>query len=159
MAMSGGFGSPPVAIVYTDERTRNYESQLRYAGQQVMADRPPITEPVTVEIEARFQIPVSFSKRKKAEAKMGLIWPAKRPDVENIAKLMDGLNGVVWKDDRQIVVETIRKVYAENPGLTIIVETIPIDADGLVEAGLRRAMLRPLQPPQMSAQKVTALFD
>jgi Holliday junction resolvase RusA-like endonuclease len=118
-----------------------------------MAGRPPIAEPVTVEIEARFQIPTSFNKRKKAEARMGLAWPAIRPDVENLAKLMDGLNGIVWQDDRQIVVETIRKIYSEQPGLTIIVETMNVTADELQGALSRRMVLKQAKGPLFDAAR------
>jgi Holliday junction resolvase RusA-like endonuclease len=123
MAMSGGFGQPPQARIYTDERTRKYEAQLRYAAQQIMDGRPPIAEPVVVTIEARFQIPVSFSKRKRVEARMGLIFPMVKPDWDNFAKSCDALNGVVWVDDKQVVDGRIVKIYAEQPGLSIIVET------------------------------------
>jgi Holliday junction resolvase RusA-like endonuclease len=124
------------ARIFTDDKTRKYEAQLRFAAQQQMAGNLPTDLPVIVSVQARMQIPVSFSKRKRADALAGLVWPTVRPDCENLAKIMDGLNGIVWQDDRQIVIELISKIYAEQPGLTIVVETIEPAADLLV-ASLR----------------------
>lgn len=110
--------------MFTDERTRKYESQLRFAAQQQMAGRLPTAEPVCVDIVVRIAVPTTWSRKKTIAALAGHIRPIVRPDVENFAKAMDGLNGVVWLDDKQIVEETIRKIYSDRPGLTITVETI-----------------------------------
>lgn len=39
-----------------------------------------------------------------------------------IAKTLDALNGVAWKDDSQIVCGIVRKHYAESPGLVITIK-------------------------------------
>jgi Holliday junction resolvase RusA-like endonuclease len=122
------------ARIFTDDRTRKFESQLRYAAQQVMSGRPPLEGALSVCVEARFQIPVTFSQKKHAAALAGAIRPTIRPDCENFAKAMDALNGVVWVDDKQIVDEHIRKVYAAQPGLIIIVEEILAEAPLLARA-------------------------
>ena len=109
------------ARVFTDERTRSYESQLRYAAQQQMAGAPPTAQPLIVIIEARVPIPASFSRLKTLAARAGHIRPTTRPDCNNYSKTLDALNGVVWVDDKQIVEETVRKVYAAAPGLTIVI--------------------------------------
>ncbi len=110
--------------IFTDDRTRKYEAQLRYAAQQQMGDRPPTEQPCIVTIQVRIAIPVSFSKKKRAEALNRLIWPMTKPDCNNYSKALDAWNGVVWADDKQIVSEHIEKVYAEQPGLDVTVETI-----------------------------------
>jgi Holliday junction resolvase RusA-like endonuclease len=110
--------------VYTDGKTRTYEAQLRYAAQQEMTGRPPTALPVRVTVEARFPVSASWSKRKQRAALAGEARPCTVPDWENIAKLLDALNGVVWLDDRQVVDGTIRKIYAEAPSLVVTVETI-----------------------------------
>jgi Holliday junction resolvase RusA-like endonuclease len=137
------FATQHGARIFHDEKTRKYEAQLRFAAQQVMAGRLPTADPVMVHVQARFQIPVSFSKKKHADALAGLVWPAIRPDCENFAKAMDGLNGIVWQDDRQIVIELITKVYGEQPGLTIVVETLDevTDAVAHIETEMRRQLV------------------
>lgn len=112
------------ARVYTDSKTRKYESQLRFAAQQQMGEQKPTEEPVAVHIEARIAVPVSWSKKKRALALAGRVLPTTRPDVENYCKAMDALNGIVWADDKQIVDEHICKIYSERPGLTIRVMSV-----------------------------------
>ncbi len=120
-AAIGGNGH---ARVFTDERTRKYESQLRFSAQQAMAGRQPTAQPVVVIVEARVQLPATWSRRKQLAALARQVWPTTRPDCENYLKTLDALNGVVWVDDKQIVDERITKIYSEHPGLTVIVETV-----------------------------------
>ena len=112
------------AHVYTDSKTRKYESQLRFAAQQQMGDQKPTAQPLAVAIEARIAVPNSWSKKKRAAALAGRVLPTTRPDVENYSKAMDALNGIVWLDDKQIVDEHIAKIYSERPGLTIRIMTV-----------------------------------
>jgi crossover junction endodeoxyribonuclease RusA len=36
-------------------------------------------------------------------------------DIDNLAKsFMDGLNGIAWHDDRQVMALTVRKVYVDS---------------------------------------------
>lgn len=120
-AVSTPFG----ARVFTDEKTRGYQAQLRYAAQQEMGDLAPTDLPCALIVEARFLVPASWSEKKRLAALGGLIRPATTPDCDNIIKaIQDSFNKLVFADDRQIVELTLRKVYSEHPGLTIIVETI-----------------------------------
>lgn len=46
-----------------------------------------------------------------------------RPDVLKMARAVeDALTGVIWKDDAQIVMEHLLKVYADLPGVTVSIE-------------------------------------
>lgn len=85
-------------------------------------------------MEARFAIAPSWPKKKRIAALVGALRPATTPDADNLVKCLDGLNGVVWVDDRQIVDAVVRKVYSERPGLTVTVETL-----NSIAAGARRA--------------------
>ncbi|MEQ8708680.1 MAG: RusA family crossover junction endodeoxyribonuclease [Rhodospirillales bacterium] len=45
---------------------------------------------------------------------------ARRYDADNVAKAcLDALNGVVWRDDRQVVQLLIEKTFGETPAITI----------------------------------------
>ncbi len=49
-----------------------------------------------------------------------IIKPAKKPDCDNIMKIIcDALNGFAYKDDAQIVLAQIGKEYAED-GRTVV---------------------------------------
>jgi Holliday junction resolvase RusA-like endonuclease len=119
-AVSTKFG----ARVFTDNKTRLYEAQLRYVGEEVMAGRAPIAIALRVDVVARFPIAQSWSKRKRADALAGSLRPCTTPDADNILKILDGLNNIVWVDDKQIVDATVRKIYSDRPGLTITVRPI-----------------------------------
>ena len=54
---------------------------------------------------------------------LGIIRPTIKPDVDNIAKvILDSLNGLAYKDDKQIVFCIISKWYGENPKVEVILE-------------------------------------
>ncbi len=116
--------TPQGARVYTDAKTRSYEAQLRFAAQQAMRGRPPTTLPVRLTMSVFFAIPESWSKRKRVQALAGTLWPMVKPDADNSLKLTDALNGIVFVDDKQVVIATVFKAYADRPGLMIEVDTI-----------------------------------
>lgn len=60
------------------------------------------------------------SKNKREAALSREILPIARPDVDNYAKgIKDALNGILYKDDSQIVELTVRKYYAKEPKAVI----------------------------------------
>jgi Holliday junction resolvase RusA-like endonuclease len=87
-----------------------------------MGEAQPMGGPLCVTVVAIFPIPESWSKRKKDDARRGMIVPGVRPDWENLAKTLDALNGVVWIDDKQVVDGRVLKQYGDRPRLSIEVE-------------------------------------
>lgn len=130
---------------YADGETVSYEKMLRDTALDAMGDRLPLTGPVLVKLVAVFAVPASWSKRKRADALAGLIRPTIKPDSDNIQKCYDAFNGIVWRDDAQVVTWTGRKVYGERPQLSI--EIIPIVPEPV------RATVLP--PPGLFAEAVT----
>jgi len=104
---------------YTPVKTRNFETNLKLAAQDAMAGRPPIEGAVSVRVEAFFPVPMSWSRKKRAAAMLNVMRPTTRPDWENIAKMLDAFNSVVWRDDAQVVEGTITKHYSDRPRLRI----------------------------------------
>ena len=95
-----------------------------------MRGQKPLEGPVRVEIMAFLPVPASWSGKSKLAALTGDIRPISKPDYDNIGKIVgDALNGIVWRDDAQIVEAVTRKVYAESPRLEI--QVIPIGAMAL----------------------------
>lgn len=107
---------------YTPPETVSYEAALRIAAQLAMDGRPPFAGQVEITMVARFEVPKAFSRLKRQQALDGVLRPTRKPDLDNIAKLADALNGVVWLDDRQITDATLLKRYSAEPGLLITVE-------------------------------------
>ncbi|MGI9492184.1 MAG: RusA family crossover junction endodeoxyribonuclease [Geminicoccaceae bacterium] len=115
------------AASYTPKKTQNYENWVRMCGVQSMsmAGRSTMDDALDITIIAHVPIPSSWSGKRKRKAALGEISPTKRPDLDNFVKAaVDGLTGIVWRDDSQIVNLTARKLYGETPKLVITVEQI-----------------------------------
>lgn len=106
----------------TPAATVAYEGLIAHAAAQVMAGAPPLTGPVWLNVEMHFGVPASWSKKKRDQALEGLIKPTKKPDSDNVIKAVcDGLNGVAWVDDVQVVAGHWKKVYSDRPRVSVAV--------------------------------------
>lgn len=108
-----------------DKKTVNYENLVAMAAVDAMnasgMTMQAFQGPVSMWMTARM-VPAASTSRKAREAMLsGEAPPTKKPDVDNVAKVCDALNGIVWRDDSQIVSLTVRKIYAETPGLDVII--------------------------------------
>jgi Holliday junction resolvase RusA-like endonuclease len=110
--------------VYTPEATVKYENFLSWEAKRMMLSRPPLEGPLHVLVVSAFPVPKSYSKRRALDCITGAEHPAKKPDIDNIVKMLDALNGIVWRDDAQIVRCDVRKVYTKEPELTIQVREL-----------------------------------
>lgn len=106
---------------YTPENTASYEEKVRLAyWEQCGMEMAAAGIPLTLEITAVFGVPERFSKVVRQKMLAWEIRPTKRPDADNIAKIIaDALNGVAWHDDAQVTDMTIRKVYGETPEVRV----------------------------------------
>lgn len=88
--------------------------------------RVPLAGAVTCRLIYALPIPESWSAKRRAAAVLGDELPTTKGDVDNFAKLsMDVLTELGWwKDDAQVVSLVTEKVYAEVPGLRVIVEEV-----------------------------------
>lgn len=75
-------------------------------------------------IMAYYSIPSSASKKKRRMMIEKKIRPTKKPDVDNIIKVVaDSLNQVAYRDDSQIVDTMLRKYYSEQPRIEVVIQT------------------------------------
>ena len=83
-------------------------------------------QPLAMTVIAYFEIPKSASKKNREKMVMGLLLPTKKPDADNIAKIIcDALNGVAYHDDTQIVQLNIIKRYtAAQPKVIVELDQI-----------------------------------
>lgn len=109
---------------YTPKKTADYEAMIRAMACEVMIADPRLCMgPLRASFEVRLGVPTSWSKKRQNEAMQS--WPMTRGDVDNYAKAaLDAMNGYVFADDSQVVELFVRKVYAEEAGLLVIVEEI-----------------------------------
>lgn len=121
-----GKGRPRIGKVgvhsrmFTPAATVAYEGLIALAAQQAMAGRTLLTGPVFVHMEITLPVPSSWSQKRKALALAGQIHPTTKPDIDNVEKaIFDGINGIVWKDDVQVVEVLKRKAYGDVPGVLV----------------------------------------
>ncbi len=117
---------------YTPKETREYEAQIREAALKAAAilgyAKPPADCPVSVHINAFFPVPKSYSLKKCEMAKNGLIYPTKKSDADNIAKIIcDALNGIAYHDDKQVVELLVSKRYARHGEPHVGVTVMPLE--------------------------------
>ena len=104
--------------VYTTPKTRAYENIVKSTA---IDNRVPcITTALRVELIIYKSIPKSFSKKKRELANEGKIYPVVKPDIDNYVKaVLDGLNGVLFVDDKQIVDFRAAKRYSDRPRVEV----------------------------------------
>jgi len=108
---------------YTPAKTKTYEEEVAVLAKAAMNCLEPLTTPVAVYVYATFPIPQSYSKKRREACLGGSERHVKRPDLDNIVKaITDGMNGVVYQDDSQIVSLHATKVYGTDGMVEIMVQ-------------------------------------
>lgn len=112
---------------FTPRKTVAYESQVVLAFRQANPgwERWGKGIPLRMSISAFYKIPASASQRAQNRMKSGEIKPTKKPDTDNIGKIIaDACNGIVYYDDAQIVDMHVVKSYAPFDGVYVEIEEI-----------------------------------
>jgi Holliday junction resolvase RusA-like endonuclease len=110
---------------YTPKKTLDFEGLVRKHSQEAMGPTEPLETPVWIALYFRLPIPASYSKKRKEACLSGSEKPIsmRGGDIDNLAKaVLDGMNGVVFKDDCQITVMHCTKIYSNVPGVNILVK-------------------------------------
>jgi Holliday junction resolvase RusA-like endonuclease len=110
--------------IFTPLATVRYENLVAHEAMLAMRGEAPFAGAVRALVTAYMPIPASYSKRKREGCLAGLLWPTGKPDADNVLKVLDALNGIVWKDDSQVVDARIIKVWGGGPGLSIQIEEL-----------------------------------
>ena len=101
---------------YTPAATREYEARVRAAWRASGGGSFAQEAPVAALIAVYHPIPASASKKDRENMAQNIILPMKKPDADNIAKIvLDALNGLAYQDDRQVVRLEVVKRYAPDP--------------------------------------------
>ena len=122
-----GKGRPRIntntGIVYTPTKTKEYETLveqyflLKYPKFKMLENR------VQVKIIAYFGISKTTKKSEINEMLENNISPTKKPDIDNIVKVvLDSMNKFAFKDDNQITKIEVEKKYELEEKLYIKIE-------------------------------------
>lgn len=109
---------------FTPKRTVNYETRVQLEFQrQCPRQRFGDDQQLRMIIEAYYGVAKSDSKRKRQAKLDGMIRPTKKPDCDNVGKIIaDALNGIAYRDDAQIVSMIVEKYYSAIPRVEVTIE-------------------------------------
>lgn len=108
---------------YADPKTVNYETFIREMFCVAYPGFSPLEGQLEVEVRAFCGMPKTISKKKRALMESGELRPAKRPEVDNISKvILDALTGLGFKNDSQVVRLVVEKAYSERPRVEVEVK-------------------------------------
>lgn len=109
-------------VTYTPAKTAKYEDLVRYIALNNFKGVIDKDQPLTVKIQAYFEVPKSYSKKRKQACLSGAELPTKKPDADNISKIiMDALNPKM-KRNRNLhkMVEVMRGIYQDDKQVTTL---------------------------------------
>lgn len=110
---------------YTPEKTVNYETLVKVIYKEKYPKQELIYTPIKMTINAYLKIPKSTPKKHISLMAEGGIRPTKKPDIDNIAKIiLDALNGICYKDDTQVISLTLNKYYGLEPKVEVYIEGV-----------------------------------
>lgn len=111
-------------VTHTPDQTLVYENLVRTMYMKYARNyRFPDDVPLDVRVYAYYTIPKSISKKKHQEMLDKKIRPMKKPDFDNIGKVIcDSLNGVAYRDDAQVVDAQVRKFYSDEPRVVVTIQ-------------------------------------
>lgn len=100
-------------FTFTPGDTVAYENWVKLCYKE--QDGRKIEGPIRAVITAYYKIPKSYNKRRVQAIREGIEHPLKKPDADNIGKIiLDSLNGMAYEDDAQVVVLMVVKKYTED---------------------------------------------
>lgn len=111
---------------FTPKETVSYENLVRVMYREAARGKRFADEDMLdVRVIAYYSIPKSTSKKKRKMMLEHKIRPGKKPDWDNIGKIIcDSLNTVAYRDDSSIVDAQVRKFYSENPRVDVTIRRI-----------------------------------
>lgn len=118
--------STQTSRAFTPKQTVNYETLVHTEYMvQCKGFRFPDDAMLDLRILAYYSIPKSGSKKVKEQKSTNIIRPTKKPDMDNVVKMIaDALNQVAYKDDTQIVDCQVRKFFSDRPRVEVIIRQI-----------------------------------
>ena len=114
-------------VMFTPGKTADYERLVAATAAaalscDALAAHQLLDGPLEAVLEMRLPVPASWSKAKRARALAGVEWHTSKPDADNVAKaVLDACNGVVFRDDSQVVILIATKAFSEEPGVRVVI--------------------------------------
>ena len=110
--------------MYDPPKTKKYKDYVSMIARQ-NAPKKLLEGELDMTIDIYRQIPKSTSKKMRKLMNDKIVRPIVRPDNTNYAKgIEDALNGIIYKDDSQIVDLHISKYYSDEPRVEVFIKEL-----------------------------------
>lgn len=117
-----------VAVVDACQGSREWKGIVADKAAEMMKGSPCLVCPIKLSLTFHLQRPKGHFRtgRKSHELRASApSFPTGKPDALKLARAVeDALTGIVWRDDAQIVLEHLSKVYGSPPGCQVEVEAL-----------------------------------
>ena len=112
----------PYPHMYDPAPVKAFKRRVGAEAAKQLAELGQAASDKAMSVIIRFYRPLqkSLSKPEAARRASAVKLPTVKPDVDNYVKsFLDGLNGIVWQDDSQIVSLTAKKAYSDRPRIEL----------------------------------------
>jgi len=115
---------------YKKKNVAAAEAILRDALLPYVPAEPIVDQPIMLSVFWIFPFTKSARKHRPDEKR----WKITRPDTDNLNKMLKDVMTDMgfWKDDALICLEEIVKIYADEPGILIRIETMDPPEDDII---------------------------
>ncbi|MCC0686194.1 RusA family crossover junction endodeoxyribonuclease [Clostridioides sp. ZZV14-6345] len=108
---------------YTPNKTKNYEELIKWLYQSKV--KHYFEGYIKMTLRCYYSIAKSNSKKVKEQKRNNVLRPSKKPDIDNVVKIIaDSLNEIAYKDDTQIVEVVASKYYSDKPRVEVELEDV-----------------------------------
>lgn len=119
-------GKPRLYEAGKQHAIHTFKAAAMLAARAALPGNQCLVDPLRISVQFVFARPGRLTRKKDPAWRLPM---AAKPDIDNLLKaVLDGLNGVVWADDRQVCqVADASKWYAatgESPQTTVLVERL-----------------------------------
>lgn len=109
---------------YTPQTTASYENLVKLCYEQA-SEGYTLTGEISASITAYYPIPNSAGKKRTQAMRAGQERPTKKPDADNVAKIvLDSLNALAYPDDSAVVELRVMKFYSDTPRVEVEISEI-----------------------------------
>lgn len=110
-------------VLYDPDKSRDFKQYVKFVASQ-HKPQELITGPIHLAVDVYRSTPKKYhTSPKQALIEEGKLLPTSKPDIENYVKgVMDGMTGIIWQDDSQVVSLVARKFYSMTPRVEVKIE-------------------------------------
>jgi Holliday junction resolvase RusA-like endonuclease len=114
-----------VAVTDDAKRSRPWKDSVAAAAHEALNGGGQLQGPLRLQVDFYVARPAGHwgTGRNRERLKPSApAWPAVRPDATKLVRAVeDALTGLVWRDDAQVVVQTVRKLYGAPERAEVLV--------------------------------------